>query len=72
MATVYNKKFIKTDGSERSMKFVRLTELNDNDYITYGIPREGRNARQLSAGQETVWDLEKSAFRIFNWNTEQK
>jgi hypothetical protein len=73
MATVYNKSFTKTDGTLRNMKFVRLNELTATDYSTFGIPTTtGESARTLGPGQETVWDIEKRSYRVFNWNTEQK
>ena len=73
MATVYNKTFTKTDGTLRNMKFVRLNELTAADYSTFGIPTTtSESARPLGPGQETVWDVEKRSYRVFNWNTEQK
>ena len=68
MAKVYTESFKKTDGSVRKMKFVRLSELNDNDYVLYGIPKvSSESVRNHPDGGETVWDLDKNAFRTFNW-----
>ena len=69
MAQVYDKTFTKIDGTQRKMKFVRLGELSATEYTTYGIPTTGTATRVLAEGQETVWDVEKSAFRVFNWRT---
>jgi hypothetical protein len=69
MAKVYTESFKKTDGTVRKMKFVRLNELNENDYVTYGIPTvRSESVRNHSDGCETVWDLDKGAFRTFNWS----
>lgn len=69
MAKVYVESFSKSDGSVRNMKFVRLNELNENDYLVYGIPNvKSESARNHSDGCETVWDLDKKAFRTFNWS----
>lgn len=70
MATEYNKKFIKKDGSERKMRFVRLSELSMEDYDVYSIPPPSGSApRKYAEGNELVWDLDSNDFRIFNWNT---
>ena len=67
MAKVYTESFKKVDGSVRKMRFVRLSELTSTDYTTYNIPKfDSKNVRTLAAGQETVWDLDKNAFRTFN------
>lgn len=73
MATVYNKSFTKSDGTVRKMKFVRLNELTASDYAVFGVPSiHSESVRPLPPGQETVWDIEKQGYRVFNWNTEQK
>jgi len=71
----YTGTFTKVDGSKRTMNFVRLTDLPDS-FLAAQI--KGRNlsetrirakARMVAEGKETVWDLEKNTFRIFNWKT---
>ena len=59
--------FIKANGEERQMNFVRLTNLPDGfvDKNTIGTG----TAPNLTEGQELVWDLDASGFRVFNWNT---
>jgi hypothetical protein len=71
MATVYTKTFIKKDKTERVMKFVRLSELTENDYDVYSIPPPNDTPsakRKYSEGMELVFDLEAQDFRCFNWN----
>lgn len=72
MATEYKKKFIKKDGSERVMRFVRLSELSMEDYDVYSIPPPNSTPtakRKYGEGMELVYDLEANDFRIFNWNS---
>jgi hypothetical protein len=70
MATEYTKKFIKKDGSERKMRFVRLSELTYSDYDIYSIPPPtGSAPRKYAEGNELVWDLDCEDFRIFNWKS---
>jgi len=59
--------FIKANGEERQMNFVRLDNLPESfmDKNTLGTG----TAPNLSEGQELVWDLDASGFRVFNWNT---
>ena len=71
MATEYTKKYLKKDGSPRVMKFVRLSELTHSDYDNYSIPPPSASAkpRKYAEGNELVWDLECSDYRVFNWKT---
>ena len=59
--------FVKANGEERQMNFVRLDTLPDSfmDKNTLGTG----TAPSLSEGQELVWDLDASGFRVFNWKT---
>lgn len=74
MATIYNKTFIKKDGGQRTMKFVRLSELSYEDYDIYSIPPPtgSEKKKNYAEGNELVWDLDVSGFRVFNWKTEVK
>ncbi len=75
MATIYNKTFIKKDGGQRTMKFVRLSELTYDDYDIYSIPPPNSTPsakRKYAEGNELVWDLDANGFRVFNWKTEVK
>lgn len=71
MAIEYKKTFIKKDGGQRTMKFVRLKELTASDYENYSIPPPSGNSKpkKFAEGMETVWDLECEDFRVFNWST---
>jgi len=57
---VFTAKFKKNDGSVRTMKFCRLSDLPAS------ISSKKRN---MSDGKELVWDLENNSYRYFNWNT---
>ena len=71
MATIYRKTFVKKDGTERTMRFVRLSELTANDYEEMLIPPPtGSAPRKYAEGNELVWDVEVNNFRIFNWHKE--
>lgn len=72
MATIYNKTFVKKDGGERTMKFVRLSELTYEDYDIYSIPppnSTNSSKRKYPEGMELVWDLDANDFRCFNWTS---
>ncbi len=58
--------FIKTNGDERQMNFVRLDNLPEG-FIEKNTA--GGVGPTLAEGQEIVWDLDASGFRVFNWNT---
>ena len=58
--------FIKTNGDRREMNFVRVSDLTE-DFIEANT--SGGNPPPLAEGQELVWDLDVSGFRVFNWNT---
>jgi len=59
--------FIKANGEERQMNFVKLKNLPEGfvDKNTIGTG----SAPNLTEGLELVWDLDASGFRVFNWNT---
>ena len=72
MATEYKKTFIKKNGEERVMRFVRLSELSVEDYDVYSIPPPSSTPsakRKYGEGMECVWDLEAQDCRCFNWNS---
>ena len=62
----YTGKFIKKDGSERLMQFIKMEDLPDI-FIQSRI--KTNKPRLLPEGVELVWDIDKNEFRIFNWNT---
>jgi|TARA_E500000305_G_C4018651_1_gene237310 hypothetical protein len=59
--------FIKKNGEERTMKFVRLEDLPEK-FITSKVKNTGTK-RNLKEGLELVWDTDQSEFRVFNWST---
>ena len=58
--------FVKKDGNELQMNFVRLDNLPEG-FIEKNTA--GGVGPTLAEGQEIVWDLDAAGFRIFNWNT---
>jgi len=58
--------FEKKTGEERSMRFVKVSDLPE-EFMTSNT--KGGQQRKLSEGNELVWDLDKKQFRVFNWNT---
>jgi len=72
---VYTGTFKKADGSARTMRFARLTDLPDEFLSTRvkgGEVTEARakaKTKMMAEGKETVWDIEAHNFRVFNWNT---
>lgn len=63
----YKGTFTKTNGSNRTMYFVRTKDL-PSTFIENNTTNSGRT-RTLSEGLETVWDLENQGWRTFNWTT---
>ena len=61
--TVHSATFVTKRGDQRAMNFVRPTEAPKGVFPTY--IRE----RKLQPGFETVWDVDRQAFRTFNNNT---
>ena len=59
--------FVKSNGSDRTMYFVRSKDL-PTTFIESNTTNSGRK-RNLSEGLETVWDLENQSWRTFNWNS---
>jgi hypothetical protein len=59
--------FIKKNGDEREMHFVKLDKLPE-EFLKEQLKGSNKK-RNLEEGLEVVWDLEKNGFRIFNWNT---
>jgi len=62
----YTGTFVKSNGENRTMNFVRLNDLPKQFLDTNTA---GGVGPKLSEGQEVVWDLERNAFRVFNWTT---
>ena len=64
---MYTGTFVKKNGDERTMNFVRLNELPEA-FLDSKLTGTG-DKRNLGEGRELVWDVDTSAFRVFNWNT---
>ncbi len=65
--TSYTATFVKSNGDNRQMNFVRLNDLPET-FLSGKIKGNGTQ-RTLNEGQEVVWDLDNSGFRVFNWKT---
>ncbi len=67
MVTYYTATFVKTNGENREMKFIKLNDL-PNNFLDGKIKNKDKQ-KALTEGHEVVWDIDKNGFRIFNWNT---
>jgi len=63
----YKGRFIKKDGTERTMLFCKLNDLPE-DFLSDRILGLG-SPKKLPEGMELVYDLEASGFRVFNHKT---
>jgi len=61
--TVYTGTFVTKRGEQRTMNFVRINEAPSGTF-----PSTLRE-RNLQSGFETVWDIDRQAYRTFNNNT---
>ena len=64
---VYTGTFVKSNGDIRTMRFVRMGDL-PRIFLEGKIKNTGHSIT-LIEGKELVWDVDKSNFRIFDWNT---
>tara|TARA_A200000159_G_scaffold151250_1_gene161247 strand:- start:2094 stop:2399 length:306 start_codon:yes stop_codon:yes gene_type:complete len=66
----YSGTFVKSNGDERTMTFVKLADLPAG-FLDGKVKGDNPTARQnnLSEGLELVWDVDTNAFRVYNWNT---
>lgn len=62
--TVYTGTFVTQRGEQRTMSFVRPSEVPSGTF-----PRTMRE-RNLQDGYETVFDIDRQAYRTFNSNTQ--
>jgi len=63
----YSATYTKKTGENREMNFIRLNDLPET-FLSDKIKGNGKE-RTLNEGQEVVWDLDNSGFRVFNWKT---
>lgn len=67
---IYEREFVKRDGSRRRMRFYRLGSMTPSEREALGIPPpSARPSRPLPEGSELVWDIDARGFRVFNWRT---
>ena len=63
----YKGTFIKKDGSQRTMSFLKVADLPHT--MLEGMVKGTGKTRTLPDGSEMVYDLESKEFRIFNHKT---
>jgi|TARA_R110002126_G_scaffold62005_5_gene160045 hypothetical protein len=63
----YRGSFTKASGDLRTMFFVRAEDM-PSSFITENTAGTGKT-RNLKEGLETVWDLQATGWRTFNWKT---
>jgi len=63
-------KFIKADGSERTMNCTQKMNLIPSEYHPKSnkVAQTDENGNVLSSDNITVWDLDKEGWRMFNFN----
>tara|TARA_Y100000592_G_C5254203_1_gene214265 strand:+ start:235 stop:489 length:255 start_codon:yes stop_codon:yes gene_type:complete len=64
---VYQGTFVKKDGSQRTMKFIKTKDL-PKDFLSAKLKGTGKQ-NNLGESKELVWDLDHQDFRIFNYET---
>lgn len=63
----YTGTFIKKDGTERTMTFIKVEDL-PTEILDLKLKNTGRKAK-LAEGSKVVYDVKANEFRIFNYNT---
>ena len=58
-------RFVKRDGSNRTMRFVRIKDLPEG-FLDVKIGSGKSPIGRLPPGMELVWDIDKGDFRYFN------
>ena len=62
--------FTKKDGQSRKMKFLKISDLSEEQKNKIGLtPDKETKKKQLAEGSEMVYDVEARDFRVFNWAT---
>ena len=62
--------FKKKDGQSRKMKFLKISDLSEEEKIKIGLtPDKETKKKKLAEGSEMVYDVEARDFRVFNWAT---
>ncbi len=65
--TAYTGTFVKKDGTQRTMTFIKVEDL-PTEFVSTKIKNTGRKAN-LAEGSKVVYDVQAKEFRIFNYNT---
>jgi len=62
--------FKKKDGQSRKMKFLKISDLSEEEKIKIGLtPDKETKKKKLAEDSEMVYDVEVRDFRVFNWAT---
>mgnify|MGYP003625489564 FL=1 len=62
-ANVYSGSFVKSDGSTRSMRFIK------ENAVPQALRGSGQKPQYLDSKHEVVFDLDKNGWRVFNHDT---
>lgn len=68
-AKIHNVKFIKKDGTLRSMRFVVVGGMTPEERRAFGVPPPSDKPARTAPGSILVWDLDAEGFRTFNPST---
>ena len=62
--------FTKQDGQTRKMRFLKISDMTQDQKNIIGFtPEKEANKKKLAEGSEMVYDVEARDFRVFNWAT---
>ncbi len=62
--------FVKKDGQSRIMKFLKISDMTQEQKNVIGLtPDKETKKKKLAEGSEMVYDVEAKDFRVFNWAT---
>lgn len=63
----YTGTFVKKDGTQRTMTFIKVEDL-PTEILDLKLKNTGRKVN-LAEGSKVVYDVQANEFRIFNYNT---
>ena len=62
--------FKKKDGQSRKMKFLKISDMSEEEKNKIGLtPDKETKKKKLAEDSEMVYDVEARGFRVFNWAT---
>ena len=61
--------FVKKDGEKRTMRFVKIGDLTEEQRVYIGVSQDDTKKKRLAENSETVYDVDAKGFRVFNWAT---